>query len=1107
MGARMHKSLAIIFLCTATIFSCKQNQENASEQSTEVKSKDVLFELKDNKTIGIDFANILDYDKDFNVYKYRNFYNGGGVAIGDINNDGLVDIYMVSNQKTNKLYLNKGNWKFEDITQKAGVGGTRSWSTGVAMADVNGDGLMDIYVCNSGDVHGDNKENELFINKGDLSFEESAAKYNLNDKGFSTHASFFDYDKDGDLDCYILNNSFRAIGSFDLKLNQRNKRDELGGDKLMENRNGKFVDVSAKAGIYGSVVGFGLGITIGDVNNDNWEDIYISNDFFERDYLYINQKNGTFKEDLTNQIPAISGASMGADIADINNDGFNDIFVTEMLPTEYKRLKTLTTFDDWNRYQASAQNGYHYQFTRNTLQVNNGNNTFSELSRFAGVEASDWSWGALFFDMENDGNKDLFIANGIYKDLTNQDYLQYAANDSVMGAIIRDKNVDYKKLIDIIPSNKVANQSYRGSGKISFSNYTSSGLNTPGFSNGSAYGDIDNDGDLDLIVNNVNMPCFVYENKANTKLKNNYLKFVLTGNRSNKNAVGAKIEVVTKDNKYYYENQPVRGFQSSMDNRPNVGVGTAQEVDIIVTWPSGKVTKQEHLKVNQIIKLDEKDGLEIKEQKLDLPKLLKLDEKSLVYNHKEKNFNDFNRENLLYHMLSNRGPCASTGDLNGDKVSDLVIPGASGMKTQVFLSTTSGMKENIQGNVFSKTIDAEEVKCDLFDADKDGDLDLYLASGSNELSEFSPLLYDELLFNDGKGNFTFSGQMLPSIDAKISTGAICHSDIDNDGDIDLFVGERVKINKYGESCSGYILLNNGKGQYEEKTANVCPALKEIGMITDAIFQDLDGDNKEDLIVVGEFMNITIFKNDGKKLSKVDIGINKSGWYNVVKAVDIDNDKDLDLVIGNHGLNSRFKADDKYPISMYFSDYDNNGFPEGILTKKHADGKNYPYALRQTLMSRIPGLKKKFPNFESYKTASITEIFSKEQLDIAKISQVNELRSIVLINNGNMKFEARPLPDAVQISPMYAIANHDINGDGFQDLIMGGNLYNVQPEMGKYDASYGHILINDGKGNFQDKAVEMGFSVKGEIRDIKVIDNKIIVFRNNNSAVSYQINKQ
>src|SRR6056300_801328 len=523
------------------------------------------FQLIPSQESGITFSNDLTYTDEFNVYKYRNFYNGGGVAVGDINNDGLIDIYFSANQKSNELYLNQGNFRFLNSTEQAGVGGKKAWATGVTMVDINADGWLDIYVCNSGDLEGDNKQNELFINNQDGTFTEDAKSYGLDDKGFSTHAVFFDYDKDGDLDVYLLNNSYQAIGSFDLRRDERPKRDTLGGDKLMRNDGGVFVDVSEQAGIYGSVIGFGLGVTVGDVNGDQWEDIFISNDFFERDYLYMNNQDGTFSEKLTDALSSTSAASMGADMADINNDGFSDIFVTEMLPSDYERLKSVTTFENWDKYKYNVDNGYFHQFTRNTLQLNNGDDTFSEIGRLAGVEASDWSWGALLFDMDNDGLRDLFIANGIYRDLTDQDYLQYVSSDEVINSIVANNQVDYARLIDIIPSNPIENQAYKNLGDLKFNRDASLGLETKGFSNGAAYGDLDNDGDLDLVVNNVNMPLFIYENHSERNPNNHYLQFKLKGSGQYTQAIGARVWVSQGDQTYYLHHQPIRGFQSSMD--------------------------------------------------------------------------------------------------------------------------------------------------------------------------------------------------------------------------------------------------------------------------------------------------------------------------------------------------------------------------------------------------------------------------------------------------------------------------------------------------------------------------------------------------------------
>ena len=1067
--------------------------------------KSILFDLKENQELGIDFRNDLGFSNDFNVYKYRNYYNGGGVAIGDVNNDNLPDIYFVANQDSNRLYINQGNWKFKDVTKTSGTAGQKAWSTGVSMVDINSDGFVDIYVSNSGDVQGDDKENELFINNGDLTFTEAAAEYNLNDEGFSTHASFFDYDKDGDLDAYILNNSFQAIGSFNLRKNERPKRDKLGGDKLLKNEGGKFIDVSEEAGIYGSVIGFGLGITIGDVNNDTWDDIFISNDFFERDYLYINQQDGTFKESLVEMMPSISGASMGADIADIDNDGNQDIFVTEMLPSEYERLKTVTTFDDWDRYKLGVDNGYHHQYTRNTLHHNNGNNTFSEISRLLGVEASDWSWGALFFDMDNDGHKDLFIANGIYRDLTNQDYLQYIANESVLKTIVSDDGVDYRKLIDIIPSNMVSNHAYKNKGNLNFESYTESGLLTPGFSNGSAYGDLDNDGDLDLVVNNVNMPCFIYENHADKAGTQNYIKLNLKGIPPNPHAVGSKITVSSGENQWHYEQQPIRGFQSSVDMRPNIGVGSASKVDIEIIWPKGAVSVLKDIDVNQTITVDEKDGKssdQVSSQGLN-SKFSSFD-LSEEMTHKENWYIDFNRERLNYHMLSTRGPCVSYADVDNDGQKELIIPGAKGTESKIFTKNGDTFTQLTQEEHFNKMKESEHVKCDLFDADNDGDLDMYLASGGVELTKYSELLYDKLLINDGNGQFQPTQQRFPVEGKNISTGAIASGDVDGDGDEDIFVGERVKVGEYGAPCSGYILLNDGQGQFEDATEKICPDLKSIGMVTDATFEDLDNDGKLDLIVIGEFMDVQIYQNDGSKLIKKDIGAATNGWWNVLKIVDIENDGDRDIVLGNHGLNSRFRASEQNPIKMFFADYDNNGFPEGIMAKTREDGNDYPYALRHNLTKRLPHLKKKYPDFETYKQATMVDIFGEEVLNRTDQSMVNELRSVILRNDGAFSFEKIILPESVQVSPIYAIEIAELNGDGFPDILMGGNLYNVQPEMGRYDASYGHALINDGKGNYEDQSNELGLSIKGEIRDFVVTNDSILVFRNNDSVVGLKI---
>lgn len=1090
----MNYSRSIISLLVLLNVSCNKNVEEPQK----------TFELLDASKTGVNFSNDLTYSNDFNVYKYRNFYNGGGVAIGDINNDGLPDIYFTSNQNQNKLYLNLGNFKFKDITEKALVGGTKPWSTGVTMVDINADGFLDIYVCNSGDLNGENKQNELFINNGDLTFTEKAAAYNLADKGFSTDASFFDYDKDGDLDAYILNNSYQAIGSFDLRRNERSKRDQLGGDKLMENIDGKFVDVSEKAGIYGSVIGFGLGVTVGDVNNDGWEDIYVSNDFFERDYLYINNQNGTFSEQLEDQMSAISAASMGADMADLNNDGYDEIFTTEMLPSDYKRLKTVTTFEDWNKYQLKVKNGYHHQFTRNTLQLNNTDNTFSEIGRLSGVEASDWSWGALIFDMDNDGLKDLFISNGIYRDLTNQDYLQYISNEEVLKSITKNNKVDYAKLIEIIPSNKVKNHAYKNLGNLKFKNYKESGLLTKSFSNGAAYGDLDNDGDLDLVVNNLNMKAFVYRNNTMDLNKGSYLKFVLKGDGKNTNAIGSKIEIRSSHHDISIENQPTRGFQSSVDLRPNIGLNTKDSVAVKVTWHSGKITFLPKVKTDQILTLYEKEGVVVEKKEREIKKTIFNRKDNIVkFKHKENNFVDFDRDRLLNNMYSTEGPKIALADVNNDGQKDMFIGGAKGSPGTLLLAYNKNFIIS-KTDSFNKSKNSEDLGSLFFDADNDGDLDLYVCSGGDEFSKHSSDFLDRLYFNDGKGNFKLSDQKLPDNHSFHSTSTVVSSDIDNDGDLDLFVGERLIPLQYGIPCSGFILENDGKGNFKDITKDAANQLEGIGMITDALFQDLDKDGDEDLIIVGEFMGIEIFVNqNGKFVKKEDNSVaNLKGWWNTIYKADLDNDGDIDFIVGNQGLNSRFKASNKYPITLYSKDFDNNGFIDPILAFRADNGKDYPYALRHDLIDQIKSLKKKFPNYESFKNASMDEIFTQEELNSANQSTVNTLSSIILINQGNFNFDVQELPLEAQFSSIYAVATDDFDNDGDQDIVLGGNLYKVKPEVGRYDATYGVYLENLGGMKFMSHNDGSGFVVKGEIRDLKVDNRKLMVARNNDSLVIF-----
>ncbi len=1079
-----------------------------------VNENSLFVELKSSQT-GVDFENKLVFDQQFNIYTYRNFYNGGGVALGDINKDGLIDIYLTANQGPNKLYLNKGNFSFEDITDKSGVSGTKAWSTGVSMADVNGDGWLDIYVCNSGDVKGDNKENELFINNGDLTFTEQAKSFGIADRGFTTHAAFLDYDRDNDLDLYILNNSYQAIGSFNLRKNERPKRDSLGGDKLLRNDNGHFVDVSADAGIYGSIIGFGLGVTVGDINKDGWPDIYVSNDFFERDYLYINKRNGTFKECLPEQMNSISGASMGADLADINNDGYLDLFVTEMLPADNARIKTVTTFENWDRYKYNLGNGYYHQFTRNMLQLNNGNDTFSEIGRLAQVEATDWSWGALMFDMDNDGLKDIFVANGIFQDLTDQDYLQYVSNEEVVRSVISNKNVDYKKLVELIPSTPIPNFAFHNQGNLGFVNKAHDwGLGKPGYSNGSAYGDLDNDGDLDLVVNNVNSYASVFRNETNSILPDNrYLKFELEGIDKNTSAWGTRITITKGNQVFYVEQMPNRGFESSMDPRPNVGLGKIDIVEqIVVVWPDGKETRLNNIGTNQTLKLKQREGQDTSADAMVIKEpFFTTDSLNIDYTHKESEFVDFDRDKLLFQMLSTEGPRVSKADVNGDSREDFYIGGAKDTSGALYIQTENGTFQLHSQKAFEEDKSSEDIGSVFFDADNDGDADLYVCSGSNEFSTSSIALADRLYMNDGKGNFKKADQILPTFNFE-NTSVVEPHDYDNDGDIDLFVGVRSHPFLYGMPMSGYILNNDGKGIFTNVTATVAPELSGIGMITDAIWSDINGDKLTDLLLVGEYMPISVFMNQAGKLVNVTqtVGLGKTnGWWNTIESGDLDKDGDLDFVVGNLGLNSRFRASVDKPVSIYVNDFDKNGTVEQIICTYNGN-KSYPLVLRHDLMTQIPSLKKKYLKYHDFKDQTITDIFTPDELANAVKFEAYEFSSGLLINDGKGGLMFKSLPRETQFSIVYAINVEDFDNDGNLDIVLGGNLYSVKPEMGRYDASYGLFLRGDGNGNFSSiPTTQSGLNLKGEIRDLITVNvsgrRYLLAARNNESVLVFKVN--
>ncbi|MEJ7586156.1 MAG: VCBS repeat-containing protein [Ferruginibacter sp.] len=1076
------------------IIACNNEKNPAAEEYTQ------LFQLLEPGKTGIDFTNEVVDGESFNILTYRNFYNGGGVAIGDINNDSLPDLYFTANQKKNKLYLNKGNFVFEDITEKAGVGGTMAWSTGVTMADVNGDGLLDIYVCNSGDVDGNSKKNELFINNGSLGFSEKAREYNLDNEGYSTHAAFFDYDQDGDLDCYILNNSFRSPARIELYRKVREQPSE-GGHRLMRNDGTVFTDVTREAGIYSSDIAFGLGVAVSDLNGDHLPDLYISNDFWERDYLYINKGKGRFSEELTSRVNYCSTSSMGADIADINNDGSPEIFTTDMLPGSNYRLKTTMAFDPYHLEDLKYRSNYHYQVTQNCLQLNDGNAGFSEIAMLSGVGATDWSWGALIFDFENDGNKDIFVSNGIQKDIMSMDFHEFIADQKNL--LDSKGKINYRKFIANIPSQPLQNYAFSNAGNLQFIDKAASmGFSQLSYSNGAAYGDLDNDGDLDLVINNINSKSFVYRNDASKNSGNHFLKLRFKGTDKNPFGIGAEVKLKMKEGLRVAQNYNTRGFESSIEPVLIFGLGKATVIDSLeITWPDGKVQVTTNVKADQVITLQHSNASIFKSTvAASRPVFEEVGHKLIDGEamHHENRYNDFNDEILLVRMLSTEGPRIIRGDVNKDKLTDFILLGAAGDPCKLFLQKEGG-GFRMQANPAFTTDAAFESTCGaLLDYDKDGDADLVIGSGGNEPGMNKINFLVRLYSNDGRGNFTPSPAAIPPVMGNFST--LKAGDIDGDGDDDIFLGARNVPGNYGLPPRSF-LLRNDNGTWTDIAP---PSLANVGMVTDASWADTDSDGDKDLLVVGDWMAIHIFKNENGLLADPAILPNSNGWWNRIESADLDGDGDQDFIVGNWGLNTKFKASPEKPLTMFVNDFDNNGKSECIINwYSPLDLAAYPFSTKPELTAQLPGLKKQILRYNDYGNKTFESLFTPEVRSKSLRYDVNYMQSSILWNNGgNFALEALPLE--AQLSPMFGIVADDIDEDGKMDIWLGGNFYAVKPQVGRHNASKGVFLKGTGGKTFTYiSPAKSGIMVEGEVRDAGIINvsgSKLLIVGRNNAGM-------
>ena len=1059
---------------------------------------------------GINFTNEVVDGKLENSFLFRNFYNGGGVAIGDINNDGLPDVFLTSNAGANKLYLNKGNFKFEDISDKAGIIHDDKWNTGVVFADVNGDGWLDIYVCSSGHMGTGSRKNKLYINNHNNTFTESAKEYGLDISAYTTQVSFFDYDGDGDLDCFMINNSPIPIN----QLNYANQRDipdsawkvpsflKGGGDHLYRNDNGHFTEVTHQAGIHGGLISFGLGVSVGDINGDGWPDIFVSNDSYERDYLYINQKNGTFKDQLEDWFQHTSFSSMGADIADINNDGYPDIFTTDMLPMNDYRLKTTGSFDHIDLFNSKLRSGFYYQYTKNCLQLNNQNGKFVDIARYSGVTATDWSWGALMFDMDNDGWNDLYVCNGVNHDVTNLDFMDFFADEVIQKMVMTGKKNEVDKVLKEIPQTPIPNKVFRNDHNLKFTDIGDQwGLSQTSFSNGAAYADLDNDGDLDLIVNNENAPAFVYKNNSREINHNHFLSISLKGKEKNPFAIGTKLQLYTGKQIMTREEYPSRGFQSSVDYKLQFGLGNIASIDsILITWPDRTTSILKNIKTDQLLSLDQSSlpkehskNIKTAEQPTYFTQI-----KTNFDKHVENEYFDFYQEKNIPCMLSREGPKAATADVNGDGLTDIFIGGTPGHPGQLYLQTPGGKFRKSDQPAFKSFMDFEDVAVLFFDYDHDGDMDLLVCPGGNNVMAGSRQLQLRLFKNDGKGNFTLDAEAFPNVGMDVSVAIA--EDFNHDGYPDLFIGSRNYPMIYGRDPQSFLFVNDGKGHFNDIAASKNKDISSIGMVTGAVFADVTGNQEKELIIVGEWMYPKVFSFNGDHFEEIKTNLNQLyGWWQTISIADLNNDGKQDLVLGNIGENFSLHPDKDHPVKLWLNDFDQNGNLDKVLTQT-IDGKDMPVFLKRDLESQLPIIKKNNLKHKDYATKSIQELFASDLLNRSHVKEFNYPSSCVCINKGNGAFDVKELPVQSQLSCINSVQFMDVNNDGFTDIIAGGNQLGFLPQFERLDGSFGDILLNDGKGNFIiQPQIKTGFNWRGMVRDIKKIaingNDAILVLQN------------